>query len=151
MDTGRRHTELMDKIGSLVGVRERTCKELRGRLARLGYSADEVDEALAVALRVGLVDERRYALSYIRGKAHAGWGRAKIIAGLKESGVPDEIIEACGESFPNDDEELERALRELQRRSTSASDPYAALMRRLVGKGYSYEVARQAVNLHLGR
>lgn len=143
------HVELMDKIAALVGVRERTCKELRERLIRQGSEPAAVDEALEAAVRVGLVDERRYALAYIRGKSRAGWGRAKIAARLAAAGVPDSVVEECADAFPGPEDELEQALRELSRRPTRSSNPYGALMRRLVGKGYSVELARRAVRLFL--
>ena len=151
LERERRHGELMDKIASLVGVRERTVRELRQRLLSNGYEIEDVDRALESALRVGLVDDVRFARSYIRGKSNSGWGKGKIISKLREYGVSELDIESASDEFPSSDQELERALRELDRKPTHSSNPYAALMRRLVGKGYSYDIARQAVEAYLGR
>lgn len=144
-----RHIEAMDKINALVNVRERTRKEICDRLRRAGFSEAEVQDAVASAVRVGLISEERYAFAFVRGKAHLGWGRNKIAQRLHQDGIPDEIIDACMEEFSDDDDELERALRELAKRPCRAADPYSSLMRRLVSKGYSYEVAQRAVRQHL--
>ncbi len=150
LERERRHGELMDKIGSLVGVRERTVAELRTRLLASDYTDEEVERALAAAVRVGLVSDARFARVYIRGKAYGGWGKAKIIAKLRSYGVSDDVIASVSDEFPTGEDELERAYRELERKPTRSSNPYAALMRRLVGKGYAYDVARQAVERYLG-
>lgn len=147
----RRHGELMDKIASLASIRERTVRELQQRLLSNGYEQEDIERALGAALRVGLVDDARFARSYIRGKSNSGWGRGKIVSKLRECGVSESVIESVSDEFPSSGQELESAIRELDRKPTHSSNPYAALMRRLVGKGYSYDIARQAVEAHLGR
>ena len=42
LERERRHGELMDKIGSLVGVRERTVAELSTRLRASDYTDEEL-------------------------------------------------------------------------------------------------------------
>lgn len=145
----QRHMKAMDKVAALVSVRERTCKETFDRLLRAGFTEEESQAALESALHSGLVDEERYTRSYIRGKSSCGWGRRKIMMRLQRDGISEELIESCSDEFPSHEEEYERALHELERKGTSSSNPYAALMRRLVGKGYSYDIAKQAVSAHL--
>lgn len=147
----KRHIAVMDKITALSNVRERSRKETRERLARSGFSEEEIQDGIDTALRVGLISDERYARSFIRGKVHAGWGREKIIRRLEECGVDSSVISACQNEFASPEEEYERALHELEKRSCHAADPYASYMRRLLSKGYSHEVSRRAVHDHLSR
>lgn len=131
----------MEKINALLNVRERCVKETRERLARCGFDQEEIDDAVSSALRVGLIDEERFARAFIRGKAHSGWGRLKIVRQLHQKGIPDEVIQACADDFPSSDMEYEAAMHELSKRPARSSNPYASYMRRLVSKGYSHELS----------
>lgn len=142
----KRHIAVMDKITALSNVRERSRKETRERLARSGFSEEEIQDGIDTALRVGLISDERYARSFIRGKVHAGWGRERIIRRLEECGVDSSVISACQNEFASPEEEYE-----LEKRSCHAADPYASYMRRLLGKGYSHEVSARAVHDYLSR
>ena len=145
MVTAERHIEAMERVNGLVSVRERNCAEVRSRLLRYGFTEEEADDAVQASVRCGLVSEERYTRAFMRGKASLGWGRDKILARLRQDGIPDALIDACADEMPSGEEEYERALHELERRPTHSSNPYASLMRRLVGKGYPYDVAKRAV------
>ena len=149
MSSFERHVQAMDKINAWIGVRERTCSELLSRLQRNGFSEEEAHEAVDSAVSCGLVDETRYTRMFISSKVRAGWGKGKIIAHLNQSGISADIIDACSDEFPSRDADVDRAIAELAKRSTSSSDPYAAYMRRLIGKGYSTDVSREAVRRYL--
>lgn len=141
----------MEKINSLIIVRERAVKETRERLAKGGFTQEEIDEAIAAALRVGLLNEERYTRAFIRGKTHSRWGRMKIVQRLHANGISDETIRACEDEFASLDEEFQTALAEIEKRPSRAADPYASYMRRLVGKGFSQDVASRAVKSFLSR
>lgn len=149
MVTAQRHIEAMDKIAVLVNVRERNCGELRERLLKLGFTEEEVAEALESAVRSGLVNEERYTRAFIRGKVALGWGRRKVVDRLRHEGIDDALIARCEDEFPDEDDEYAMALEELSRRGCTSSNPYASYMRRLVNKGYGYEVAQRAVRAYL--
>lgn len=136
----------MDKIAALIRVRERTPKELRRRLAEAGFEEDVVERAVESSVRSGLVSEERYAAALIRGKVSQGWGKAKIMARLREDGVSPAAIESCNTLFATPQQEYERALHELGKRSVRSKNPRATLMRRLLQKGYSPELANRAVD-----
>ena len=141
----REHNKAMDKIAALLRVRERTPKELHRRLLDAGFEEEVVRGAVDAALRCGLVDERRYAAALIRGKVSQGWGRSKIMARLRDDGVSSWAIEACSELFATPEQEYERAMHELSKRSVRSKNPRATLTRRLLQKGYSPELANRAV------
>ena len=125
----REHNKAMDKIAALLRVRERTPKELHRRLLDAGFEEEVVRGAVDAALRCGLVDE----------------GRSKIMARLRDDGVSSWAIEACSELFATPEQEYERAMHELSKRSVRSKNPRATLTRRLLQKGYSPELANRAV------
>lgn len=145
MVSPERHSEAMEKINVLVGVRERTAKEVRERLAKCGFTSEEVEDAVETALRVNLINEERYARAFIRGKTHSGWGRVKITARLAANGVDEEIIASCADEFSSTQDEYEVAMAELSKRAANSKNPYATYMRRLVGRGFSYELSTRVV------
>ncbi|MCD8199881.1 MAG: recombination regulator RecX [Coriobacteriaceae bacterium] len=144
-----RHAAAMDKIVELASVRERCLSELSDRLAKAGFTPEETSDALETAVRCGLVDEERFARAFIRGKLHSGWAQNRIERSLRQKSIPDDVLERCQDEYPSASEDLSRALAELSRKQSHASDKYASYMRRLVSKGYSYDVARQAVKTFL--
>jgi regulatory protein len=135
----------MEKIASLIAVRERSIIETHERLGKSGFTPEEADDAVATALRVGLINEERYTRAFIRGKAHSGWGKQKIIQRLHASGVDDETIRLCEDEFSSPDQEYEQAKNEIAKRPARSNDPYATYMRRLIGKGYSRDIATRVV------
>lgn len=146
-----RHIEAMEKINALINVRERTIKETRERLVKYGFNEEEIEDAVETALRVGLINEERFTRMYINGKTHSGWGKRKIIARLHAAGISPETIELCSDEFASKEEEYQSAMRELSKRSSRSSNPYASYMRRLVGKGYSQDIASRAVKDYLAQ
>lgn len=145
MISPKRHSEAMEKINALVGVRERTAKEIRERLAKCGFTSEEIEDAVETALRVNLINEERYARAFIRGKTHSGWGRVKIASRLAANGVDDETIALCADEFNSMQDEYEIAMVELRKRAANSKNPYATYMRRLIGRGFSYELSTRVV------
>lgn len=150
-DDDSEHRQAMDKIAALVNVRERTAKECRRRLIEAGYEHDVAMRAVESALRCGLIDDKRYAAALIKGKVHQGWGKRKILMRLEEDGVSYEDIAACSDLFASPDEEYERAMYELAKKSARSQNPRATLTRRLLQKGYSMDLATRVVSDFMAR
>ena len=145
------HRRAMDKIAALVNVRERTAKEVRGRLAQAGFEDAVAQEAVECAVRCGLIDEHRYAAALIKGKVRQGWGKRKILMRLQDDGVDADTIQECSDLFASPEEEYERAMSELAKRSVRSKNPRATLTRRLLQKGYSNELVTRAVSDFMSR
>lgn len=133
----------MEKINALLNTRERCVKEVEERLARADFSEEEIEDAIQAALRVNLINEERYARALIRGKVGLGWGRAKILHRLHQDRVPDAIIQSCQEDFASSEQEYAMAMREVAKRQARSKDPYATYVRRLVARGYSFELSKR--------
>lgn len=140
------HCKAMDKIAALARIRERTPKECLERLLAAGFEQEVAEHAVSRAVECGLVDESRYAAALIKGKVHQGWGRRKILMRLAQDGVSAQAIDACSDCFASEQEEYEQALLELGKKSVRSKNPRATLVRRLLQKGYSQDMALRAVD-----
>lgn len=134
------------KIQRLCSVRERCAAEIKDRLVRDGFSAQEAEHALERAHACGLVDDQRYAEVLIRSRIAQGKGREGIRCELERSGIDVAGVPGWPEEFFDDDasSEVERALALLRRKPPRAKDVRSAAFRRLVSKGYSYQLAYDA-------
>ena len=66
-----------ERVEQLVSRRDYSAEELGTRLRRDGYPGDVVERRVCRARESGVVDDARYAASFVRSKALAGWGRTK--------------------------------------------------------------------------
>lgn len=145
--------ELLHQVGSLsracaharmedlVGRRDYARAELAERLARDGYRRDVVDEVVARACEVGIVDDARYGAAFARSKALAGWGRVKVERELARRGVEAADVPGWPEEFFPADEERDRALALASRRRLTGKNDYQKLVRFLCGRGFPLGVA----------
>lgn len=145
------YLKAMDKLHNLVCVRERSAAESYERLIKHGFEPKIARKAIDRAVECGLISDERYAQAYVRGKLRSGWGKNKILGGLRANGIDEASIASCDYLFPSKDEELSRAIEELAKRPACSKNPRMTYIRRLVQKGYSQDVAYRAVNDYVGR
>ncbi|MDY0088135.1 MAG: regulatory protein RecX [Coriobacteriia bacterium] len=135
----------MNRSLRLLGHRERSRMELDARLDEDGYPASVAADVLDRLTGYGYLDDGRFAMDLVRTKYAAGWGRRRIERALADKGVDPA---ACGaildEYVPLEDEDL-RAVNLIARLDLTTSAAQAKALRKLVSKGFSYDVARSAV------
>ncbi len=126
--------------------------ELQRRLLQKGHGEDVVAAALEKLAGEGLLNDGRFARSYVADKRGlSGWGGERIRLGLAELGVDHAVIDAAlGGVAPDesDDAELQRALAVLRRRGAPQAPPEVARRRAyqtLLRRGFSATVAYAAV------
>ncbi len=141
---------------TMLARRDLTEGEVRARLDKRGHGGDEVEDVVSRLRARRLLDDARLAREAARGRAERRLdGPAKIRAHLRRRLVPEDLVEiAVGEAFP-EGAEAERARAVLariapRRREDPSSDEALRRrrereFRRLVSRGYSFEVARVAV------
>jgi regulatory protein len=119
-------------------------RELARKLRQRGYDEAEVAETLERLRAQGLVDDRRTAREFVRGRlARAPEGRRKLRAELVRRGVADDVVtETLDELTDDDDRDLARQAAERWRRTRSrpgrsADLERAALGRHLAARGFS--------------
>ena len=133
-----------------LGRRERSSSELRSWLADRGVAEDEVDAGVAHLEGIGQLDDARFARRYADDKRElAGWGSERIREALLARGVaPEHIESAVAADGPA--EQLERAAELLVRRAEplESERSRARALGYLTRKGYSYEVAHEALRAY---
>src|SRR5665811_2377593 len=84
----------------LLGHRARSRHELRGRLLQKGHEGEAVAGALERLAGDGLLDDAKFARSYVADKRGlSGWGSQRIRRGLAELGVDRVVIDAQPVSY----------------------------------------------------
>lgn len=149
-----------------LGRRERTCEEVRRRLAREQLAPEVIEEALASLGEDGLLDDARYARLFTQDKRTLeGWGSERIRRALRERGIERELVEdaLAEELSPPEAElpdepaaagahgELARALALLRQRFPQPPGDRRERDRALgmlLRKGYDSEVAVDALARH---
>jgi len=131
----------------LLAVRWRSREELRRRLVRAGFDADDVETTLAGLEASGLIEDGRFAREVVRHQTGSRLaGDRAIREALRAKGVAPDVVErAVGEAG----DESERALDLAQRRapklaSLGPEQAHRRLFGLLMRRGYPVDVAREA-------
>lgn len=81
------------KAGDFCAYQERSQQEVRDKLYGYGLHQDEVEDVLADLITDGFINEERFARAYVGGKFRMkGWGRKKIMQGLKQHRISEYCI-----------------------------------------------------------
>jgi regulatory protein len=146
--TERPATPVKERALRLLSFRSRSRSELRWRLIRAGYDAEEIETALADLEGVGLVDDERFARELASSQSSRGYGRRAGMAALRAKGVDRGLAEQIVEETQSGDEEeraMEVARGRLGRlRNLSPEVARRRLLSFLLRRGYDGEVAREA-------
>lgn len=142
--------EALLKAASYCAYQERTQQEVRNKLYTYGLEPDEVEELIVRLCQEKLVDEERYAQSYVRGKyGLKKWGRRKIMQGLKGKGISDYCIK---QGLKEIDPEVyaQNLLRLLEKKNDSEKEknPFARRQKIsyfLLSKGYENDLVQDAI------
>jgi regulatory protein len=134
--------------------RERTVTEVRAHLQVQGAEAGDLERVIAELIEQGYLDDQRYARLFAEEKRQLQqWGQERIRRSLEAHGI-EPALAAAAAGQPGDGQgETERALELLRRRIPHAESGRRGRERALgvlLRRGYEYEVADQAVRIHLG-
>ena len=131
-----------------LGKRDRTEAEIRRHLAGRGIGERAADAAVAELVRMGYLDDARYARAFAEDRrALDAWGPERIERRLLELGVDREHI-AAAIGVRDGETELEAALELLRRRCRvvpANERERERALGMLVRKGYDLELAYDAV------
>lgn len=136
-------------LTEMVSRRDHSIKEAHDKLIALGFRESHVEEAIARAERVRLLDDSRFALSFIDERLRRSWGKRKIELELRRRGIDPTALPDYPDAYFSHDVDVERAANLLRRKTVPQVRPFEKLVRFLVGKGFSYDIAISAVRAHL--
>ena len=128
---------------TLLGRRELSAKQLRDRLTRRQFPAEETEAVIDRLTRDRTLDDRRVAVAAARmAAAIKGRGRRRVLQHVEQLGVSSEVAAAAvAEVFDDVDEAalLDRALDKRLRGSSPGSldaKGKAKLVRQLIAQGF---------------
>ncbi len=101
---------------------------------------EPIQALLEDLLRLGYLDDRRFAIQFVREKARRGLGRLRLAQELEKRGVDRELVQGIlEEQDPVEESEAARVLAERRARS---GRPAASTARFLAGRGFSASTIR---------
>jgi len=130
-----------------LGYRPRSEPELRERLRRRGFSADDIGAVIAKLKRLRLVDDAAFAefWKYNR-ESYSPRSKALTRLELRQKGIAEDIIDLAVATIDDEDSAYRAAMSKA--RSLSRSD-YESFRRRLGGylqrRGFNYGVIERTI------
>ena len=124
------------RLLSMTGARERSAAHIERALRDEGFPRDVARTATQRARTCQLIDDARFAETFIRAKLRAGWGRQRIERALAQEGVDPSCAPGYPEEFFASDSEEQRAWAALQRKPIPERNPEQKLARFLAGRGF---------------
>lgn len=130
-----------------LGRKERTSAELSEWLLERGVEADDAASVVGRLVEDGVVDDARFAARFAEDKRElVGWGAERIREALEARGVTSTDVEAAlaADSEPMQLERAQALLARRERGLETEADRASALGY-LTRRGYTYEVAHDAI------
>ncbi len=150
-------SQALDRLAQLCSASEHCRQEMVEKCKGWGLTPDACQRVADTLVRERFVDDARYAPIFVRDKARfSGWGPAKVRMQLLSKGVDENLADDAIDAFDKEEwnEILLRALRSKLRTSSPpdgetdlayGSKLFASLVRFALGRGFSYEQTRQAI------
>ena len=139
-----------DRMLRLLERRDHSKTEVDRRLLADGYPSFAREYAIGLGEQYDFLNDERFAGAFAVTKLSAGWGLNKIEFELSRRGVDTSCISGWPEAFVDVDGEYARALDLATKKHVCEPNAYAKLTRFLLGRGYSYGIAKRAAKEALG-
>ncbi|WP_108652332.1 regulatory protein RecX [Dongshaea marina] len=134
---------------NLLSYREHCRQELKLKLAQRGFCAEIASSAIEYCITQGWLDEARYTECWIRSRAAKGFGPSRIRSELGAKGIDRALVEEQLNLSECDWFELavKACHKKLSHQETGSlsREQKLKLTRFLVGRGFSLEQARAAI------
>lgn len=137
----------LDKALNFISLSMKTEKQIREHLRKKGYLQEICDYVIAKMREYRYLDDGEYARAYSE-SAVKRKGKKLIALELKQKGVSEEEIDRALEDLAGEDESAARLLEKYLRNKTVDKKTLAKAYSYLIGKGYSYEVAKRALSAY---
>jgi regulatory protein len=132
---------------NLLTARPYTARNLRRKLVQKGFAAPVVDTAMERLLGNGLVDDKRYAAQFARGRLLGpGASKRRIRQQLYQRGIPGEVADLAIETVIEEEAvDLEAVVeRDARKKAASLAGLAAVVIRRrlyahLARRGYDID------------
>lgn len=142
----------MDKALYYLGLRDRSKKQMSDYLFRKEFSEDIVEEVLDRLAEYGYLDDERYAKRLIEDQTKIRKkGKRATAQKLWQAGIDKETANEALEQLNEEDESVAAAFWAEKLWPRLREDPKGRekLYRRLLSKGFSYDIVKQTVALQM--
>lgn len=145
------YEEALEKLRHYCSFQDRCHQEVWQKLKSLNFNQERGDELILQLMQEQYLDEERFARNYVRGKfRHNEWGRIKIIQGLRQKGIHQNLIDLALEEIDEQDyrgilqKHLEKKWHTLKREHGTKKRSKVA--RYLIQKGFEPELVWQCLD-----
>lgn len=151
------------KLERFCAYQERSQKQVEEKGRKLGLSQSQIDLAMVELIQSNFLNEERFALAYVKGKVNIkGWGKNKLILGLKRAGISQSLINKALQSVGTEknekalDIQIRKKLKSLFKNDDTVEmiltgnekldfETRNKLVRFLLGKGFEYDEINRAL------
>ena len=130
--------ETRKKALSLLERRDYGSEELCAKLVEKGAEPDEARAAVRYMVRVGFIDDERYAAMVVRHYAAKGYGVGRVREELRRRKLDRELWDAARAELPEPDETVDALLRAKLRGKAADGDTIRKARAALVRLGFTW-------------
>ena len=145
------HYSAFDYGAYVLGLHDRSEKELYEKLLKKGYTPQESAAAMAKLADYGYINDEQFARHYAEQKLHS-YGKRKVEFDLLQKGISPETVNSVLEELVDEDimiEEIKSAMRKKLRGSVPEDRAQLKkLFDSFARKSYEYELVKKAYNLY---
>ena len=141
--------ETRKKALSLLERRDYGSEELCAKLVEKGAEPDEARAAVRYMVRVGFIDDERYAAMVVRHYAAKDYGVGRVREELRRRKLDRELWDAALAELPEPDETVDALLRAKLRGKAADRDTIRKAGAALVRRGFTWEAVKAATDRYL--
>ena len=141
--------ETRKKALALLDRRDYGSEELCAKLIEKGAEPDEARSAVRYMIRVGFIDDERYAAMVARHYAAKGYGAGRVREELRRRKLDRELWDAALAELPEPDETVDALLRAKLRGKAADRDTIRKAGAALVRRGFTWEAVKAATDRYL--
>lgn len=138
----RGYPHALEMAVKYLALRERSEKEVSGRLRRACYDEATVARVMETLSLHDLVSDGRFAGEWVESRAKK-YGRGRIAQELRRKGVGEEEARQALEELPEEEEYARARDQAMKMKRKFQNDPQK-ITRALVRRGYGWQMARRA-------
>ena len=141
--------ETRKKALALLDRRDYGSEELCAKIIEKGAEPDEARAAVRYMIRVGFIDDERYAAMVARHYAAKGYGAGRVREELRRRKLDRELWDAALAELPEPDETVDALLRAKLRGKAADRDTIRKAGAALVRRGFTWEAVKAATDRYL--
>lgn len=140
-----------NKALQILAQRDHSCSELGRKLQERGFPEKETRDAIDTCVRMGYLDDKRFANAYLLQLQRKGNGINNIKQKLYSKGISKDIICNCVASHCTDDIQIDTCRQVLLKKikylrgNNKINDVRPKLQRFLLGRGFPSRIIYQAL------